>query len=70
MMNFDESDQAGMIFPIFALHLQSKGHINGEPNPDCPFCKAFIIDDRPKDQQRVSSSFVILDISNPNDKIL
>lgn len=70
MIHFDESDQVGMIFPMFALHLKSKGHINGEPNPDCPFCKGFIIDNRPKDQRGlIQHSFVILDISNPNDKI-
>jgi len=65
MINFDESDQASIISGLFGLHLQSKGHINGEPNPDCPFCKGFIIDNRPiNDKAGLESySFLILDVS-------
>lgn len=50
---------------IFALHLQSKGHVNGQPNENCPFCKNFIIDDRPlaKEYPLESYSFLLLDVS-------
>lgn len=71
-MDFDESDQASMVGGIFGLHLQSPGHINGEPNPDCPFCKGCIIDDRPEELKGYpfeSYSFVIFDISEESDNI-
>lgn len=66
-----ESDQAALVGGIFGLHLQSPGHINGEPNPDCAFCKGFIIDVRPNnwDAPFESYSFVIMDVSDKSDNI-
>lgn len=64
-IEFDESDQAAIIGFLFAVHLQNEKH-NGKPDPNCGFCKAFIIDNKPiPDEQHLIScySFLILDVS-------
>ena len=54
-------DQAGMMMDIAYLHFQSKGH-NGKPNPECPLCKNFFINDNTNPALE-SYNFIILDVS-------
>lgn len=61
----DESDQVGMLGDIFSLHLQSKGH-DGKINPDCPFCKTFLMPEKREGPPLESYRFIILDISEDN----
>jgi hypothetical protein len=65
MTFFDPSDQAAVIGNMYSLHLQSKGH-NGKVNPECPFCKAFLMqpEDLPEGRPLESHTFYILDFSD------
>lgn len=62
-MEFDESDQAGLVGSIFSSHLAS--HKDHKPDPECPFCKGFILprDNEPKEPPLESYSFILLDLS-------
>lgn len=57
------TDQAGFLGDIYSLHLQSKGH-NGKVQPECPFCKMFLLPDPNLTGRPLESyGFIILDAS-------
>lgn len=65
-LEFDESDQASIVGCIYNAHL--KTHKDNKPDPECAFCKAFLISDSlPENGYPLQSySFMILDVSEPN----
>jgi hypothetical protein len=64
MKDFEEVyDQAGLVGDIFSLHLQQ--HKNGKTDPECDFCKNWIIPSiLPEGQLTIESyKFIIFDVS-------
>lgn len=63
---FDESDQASIVGSMFYMHMRDTPGHNGKPDPECPFCKGFIIDNRPIEDRVYpleSYKFVIIDLN-------
>lgn len=62
----DESDQASLCGSIFSSHLLN--HTDNKPDPNCLFCKNFIIpEDEPKTYPLESYTFMIFDISDKSE---
>lgn len=66
LINYEESDQAGVIGDVMYLHLLK--HPKGKPDPSCQWCKAFIISDAKSGEPLMSHKCIILDF-NSNEKI-
>lgn len=68
--NYQEiDDQAGFIGFIVGTHLKTHG---GAPDPNCSFCKGFIIDQRSltdEDYPFSSYKMVILDVSDSPEEL-
>ncbi len=61
MHNYNElEDQAGVVGMLFGAHLATHG---GKPDPNCEFCKGFIISEN-TGQALMSYKFLILDVSD------
>lgn len=59
----DESDQVALCGSIFSLHLLS--HTGNKPDPNCVFCKNFIIPEN--EPKTYSYTFMIFDISDKSE---